>query len=371
MILALLACTKTVTTEICEDGWERPVGECPEGEADTDSDSDSDSDTDTDMDADTDADCEAEVNWISPDDGATDASIIDPIRIGFSDAIPEGELWLEGVDGQLVWGDNEDSLAFWPSAPLSPSTEYEAVAEACGRRMAVWHFTTGEHGQTSPGDLVGRTWSLDAEDARVIRPEGVGDVLKTYLEGSALLHASAQDGDELTLQLAVASDTGKQDLCRATEELVVDFSGDPVFVYGPQDTESGLLGSTIQDLTARGVFSADGSSIGGLAIRGVLDTRPLNVLIDEDAEDDAFCSLVAGFGIECVPCLDGTDLCLEVELEGVSAAEVGHSFVALETCDASCPEEDCGVCACSSGVGPGGGWMLGLLGALGLLRRRR
>ncbi len=373
MLIAVLACfgDDDLVTEVCEDGWERPLGECPEGEGDADTDSDSDTDVDTDTDTDTDVGCDAELSWFSPEDGAVDASILDPVRVGLSSPVSDAELWLDGVEGELVWASDDKSLAFWPSAPLTPSTRYEAVAEACGQRMAVWRFTTSEDGASSPGDLVGRTWSLDANDARVIEPAGVGDVLASYIEGSALLHASAQDGDELTLQFALADATGEQDLCQVTDELTVDFSQDPLFRYGPQDHDSAVLAGAIQNLRARGVFSTDGAKISGLAIGGVIDTRPLNVLIGEDLEDGEFCNLVLGFGVECVGCPDGTELCLEVEMEGLSAAEVSHSFVALETCDASCPEERCGVCAHSSGVGWRGGWMLGLLAGLGLLRRRR
>ena len=368
MLLTLIACfgSEEPQTEVCEDGWERPIGECPEGEGDADTDTDSDTDTDTGPDG----DCEAEADEVSPASGAAGVSVLTTVHIWLSEPVSEGDLRLEGVEGELVWGEGEDWMSFHPSEPLEPSTEYEAVAEACGERMAVWRFTTGEDGATDPGELVGTTWQVNLVDGRVVEPAGVGSVLESYIEGTLLVEVAEQSATELVLRSALADSSGTQDLCQPTDELRFAYSA-PIFRYGPADTSLAMGRAEVGDLEIAGVVSADGSALSGVSASGLVDTRPLVPLLDAGDDEDSVCQLMAGFGVSCESCPDGTEFCIRVTLEDLHASQVTEPIVPLETCDASCPEEDCGQCSCASGVGLRGGWLVALFALAGLSRRRR
>ncbi len=209
---------------------------------------------------------------------------------------------------------------------------------------------------------------MNADSGKVTVPEGVGSVLESYLDLDLRIHAVQHAGAQLELVVAAEED-GEQAECRTTTRFSTDCSEDPWLTYGPTDTQltPDLL---VEDMTVSGAFSADGESISGIRVAGVVDTRPLVPLVEEDGDDDSVCNLVAGFGVSCVTCADGEDLCLVVVIEEGTASAIDETVVEREECDGSCPEEECDSCSCASVTPASAGWLVALLGLAGLRRRR-
>ena len=95
----------------------------------------------------------------------------------------------------------------------------------------------------------------------------------------------------------------------------------------------------IDDLSVSGVFAPDASYIGGVRFGGAIDTRSLVDLIVEGGGDDAVCELVAGFGVECVPCgSDGEPYCLGLLVVDIDAPALSTTIdtIEFEDCHEQC-----------------------------------
>jgi hypothetical protein len=111
---------------------------------------------------------------------------------------------------------------------------------------------------------------------------------------------------------------------------------DPFFETHPVD---GMWQSDapMYGLTVTAASAADGSRLEGLTIDMLVDTRPLVVLLDEEAGPDAMCEVAYGFGDACVPCPDDAEpFCLPVRFDRGIAYEVPLELQAVsDPCAAS------------------------------------
>ena len=77
----------------------------------------------------------------------------------------------------------------------------------------------------------------------------------------------------------------------------------------------------------RFTFDAGGTSFGDGIFATVLDTRPLDSLVDPGGQTGAMCDLLLSLGVSCAPCPDGSGTyCLPMVAHGVTgsvAAVVG------------------------------------------------
>ena len=299
------------------------------------------------------ADCGIEIKESFPAAGSTDFYYRGEIEVYLDDADDTAEITVDGVSGTSWRSDDDKTVYFTPDAPLEPSTSYTATVSYC-TADAVIDFTTSELGKdiADVDGLVGTVYDLDLSSGRIVIPEGVGSVLESYLTVQILLEVTSA-GDEIEFLGAIGDEDnpGTQDYCTETLNFpeAADFSDAPFFQIGPATTEISVAGYTvtIEDLEISGTFSEDGSWFGGGVLAGSVDTRPLAVLVGDDEEEDAVCNLVAGFGVSCIDCPDGTPYCLEIKAVDLSGVAVEADVEAIEqsdcheNCDASWENEEC------------------------------
>ena len=316
-----------------------------------------------------------------PADGSTDANYRNDIRAEFAIATADVTVQSGGnpVSGTTTWEDS--TLVFTPDALLEPNSTYEATWDYfCG--PTVTEFTTNDLG--GPADLTalpGNVYSIDLTAADWVTPVGVGPLLATQLANSeVLVEVISATSTELEFLFAMADESSvssAQNECSFTGNMTTDFSANPFFQAAPADYTFGADGVEIiyEDLVFSGDISPDGDYLGNLEAGWIMDTRPIVPMLDPSGADDTLCVLLATFGVACVTCDDGEDLCMEVLLQMEHADSVNTDLTVIsDPCDdANCATEcDNGVptsgCSCNSGGLP----MLPalFLPLLALLRRR-
>ena len=264
-------------------------------------------------------------------------------RIAVSDGIGNA------VSGTSSWTDNK--LSFAPNAPLTPSTSYSATLTHCAGENTIGFRTTSIGAPLEAGvDLVGKTYVVNLDDARFVKPAGVGALLLGLLEQYLLLGVTA--GSDSEIQILGASSKSKEDTDQNTCEPSIDFPtadfNEPFFSVGPERTSLSVGGMSvvISDLILSGDFASDGSYIGGAILAGLIDARDLaGVLVDngliEDEDPSAVCDLIATFGVLCEECGDGADYCLSIYVDQITAMEDSQTLLEVETCDVDTCEEGC------------------------------
>jgi len=307
----------------------------------------SDKGSDTGVGDDASTDCDVTIDETIPAANATDAYYRNAIEFQLDDEDATAVLSIDGVDGTSTLSEDMETVVFTPSAPLAASTSYTSTLDYCNEVPASITFQTSElGGAVDPSSLVGRAYALDLSSGRIVIPEGVGEILGAYLEYTIFLSVT-DAGTDLNMIGALANedDPSMQDYCAPTLDFpTADFSEAPYFQIGPETTTLAVAGYsiTIDDLLVSGDFAPDGTWVGGAQLAGSIDTRPLVSLLDDDPEagEDTVCELVAGFGVECIPCSDGGDFCLDLLVLDLVAEEAGVAveIIDAEDCHASCPD---------------------------------
>ena len=91
------------------------------------------------------------------------------------------------------------------------------------------------------------------------------------------------------------------------------FSGDTEEIVVTYASASSVTNITIHQVHLEGTFAADGSSMGGAWASGLCDTRNLGPLLDMGSDEDVVCNYLASFGLPCIDCGDGEELCVYME----------------------------------------------------------
>jgi hypothetical protein len=260
------------------------------------------------------------------------------------------------VSGTSSLNDDGDYVTFTPDAPLSPSTSYTATISTCnGEQTATISFTTSSLGTAMTEDPTGRTYVVDLAGGRFVKPAGVGDLIGGLLENSILI-GIVSAGAELEIRGAISSDTStEQDTCTPTLDNFpnADFSDTPYFEIPEGDVEISVAGFTIQinSMSISGTFASDASYFGGGTVSGEIDARDLGPLLKgqvDDTSPDYLCSLLAGFGVSCIPCAsDSQPYCASLKVVDLVADEQDGELVPVEqencheTCADSCENKEC------------------------------
>ncbi|MFT4975045.1 MAG: hypothetical protein ACI8S6_000932 [Myxococcota bacterium] len=307
--------------------------------------------TDTTDSLDPDPICDNAVTDLFPEDGASDVYYRGTIEahLACSDETMSVTVTDEHgsiIDGVTSLGGSEDErIIFTPSPPLSPDTSYTATISMCERSQS-WSFQTMGLCPPVTTDLVGQTYSLDLDDARVTEPEGVGPIITTLMEQSLLLGVIEASGDRLQV-LGAFAEGARQDRCLPTIDFPeASFAEDLYFVVGPQDVtlSAGGLLVTVYSFKLSGTFATDGSSIDNVSLAGEVDARDLAPLLweaslIEENTPAAVCELLADFAVDCVPCdRDGAPLCISVVADSIVAdALPGITLEPITEPDPDCP----------------------------------
>jgi hypothetical protein len=317
-----------------------PTTEDADTDTDTDTDADTDADTDTDADADTDTDtdtdtdlpCVAEIEDLTPENGAVAVATDTVVVATFDDVVAEGDftLAIDGVAGTTALAGDGMSATFTPDAALDTNTEYTVAWSVCSDSGETDFTTAGD--PVDGGSLVNNTYGVDFAEVEFVEPPGIeaflGDITLEYL----LLQVESYDAgsSELGLVGSIGVEDGGDVYQGACYEVIpfpsVDFTANPVFRAGPStlgfDIGYGIV-VTLESMYFQAAFSDDGSELQGITINGDVDTRPLDDLAGFDV-----CSTLVILGISCTPCAsDGATKCLYTELAADTAALVGTGVI--------------------------------------------
>jgi hypothetical protein len=280
--------------------------------------------------------CDVNVASTFPVDGEMNAYYRGPIEITLSGEDPTATVTVTtggtAVAGTTEWRGTK-TLVFTPSAPLAPATKYDVAISFCGGAPAVSFTTSSVGGTADAATLVGKVYALDLASGRFVQPEGVGPLLQGYLTTSVLVSVDSVSADKIKMVGAVAvadSDPPAQDPCSRTIDFPeADFSENPYFAVGPQDTTLQIsdYAVDITQLFVSGSFAPDQTYIDGAVLSGSLDTRPLVPILDPEGEDGAICDIAASIGVACEPCADAQNYCLSLYVDSIKAALIPDAVV--------------------------------------------
>jgi len=304
---------------------------------------DGDDDDDDVVGDDDDDDCGNEVVEQVPESGATDAFYRTEVVAVLDDEDPSATLEVTGVTGATsIEG---TVVSFKPDAPLTGGDTYTAsLTYECGTES--WDFTVGDEvgGLTDEKSLPGSTYSLDLASGTWVKPAGVGDLIGTLIgDVEVLFGVISVDAKGGTIPMigALGDGSGAQDICVPTLDFPVAPSWDnPYWEVNTPTLDITVEDFTISitDVTLGGAFTPDGSSIEGGVLKGSIDTRPLVEALSPGGTEGSVCLLISSIaaGVECVPCGDGAEFCLEVWVSDITAGGVPGTITQLDKPDPSC-----------------------------------
>ena len=183
----------------------------------------------------------------------------------------------------------------------------------------------------------------------------MGDLIGGLLENAILIGVVSAD-TELEIRGAISTDEStEQDTCTPSLDDFpnADFSQAPYFEIPEGDVAISVAGFTVEinSMSISGSFAADASYFGGGTVSGELDARDLGPLLKgqvDDTSPEYLCSLLAGFGVSCVPCVsDNEPYCAELMVVDLIADEQSGELIEVEledcheTCAASCENKEC------------------------------
>lgn len=277
----------------------------------------------------------------SPSNGSTNAYYRGDIEFILSAADATATITTD-IPGSQTTSSDGKRVIWQLSAPLSPNTQYSASLSYCGGTIDLAFTTSGIGAAVSPADqLVGKTYALDLAAANIVEPPGIGAVLSSYLTTQVLIGIDSVSGSDIQMLGALAiedSNPPTQDMCSPSIDFPsADFSGNPFFSIGPQDTTFSIAGYDIeiQSLNITGSFEATGDYIDGATLEGTIDTRPLAPLLDDTGNEGAICDLAVNFGAACEACpSDGGMFCLTLVANQIYADGVPGSLVTVSQAEA-------------------------------------
>lgn len=282
-----------------------------------------------------------------PADGDADVYYRTDVRFTLTAEDPGASITITETGGAEVAGSTSvmGTVVSWtPSAPLSPTTSYDAtLSYECGDATVSW--TTSDVGNPTEIDLVGSTFSLDLTSGEFVEPPGVGDLLASQLgDVEVLVGVESVDGATIQMLGALGAGGGAQDLCTESLPFPPATYDDPYFSLEtpvlPLDIEGFQI--DVENLTLSGAFAPDGSRIQGAVLKGDIDTRPLVELVSPGGGDDAVCTLVSTFGVSCIDCSDGSGaFCLSLWVDSIEALGVPGTTLVTVTADDIANNADC------------------------------
>jgi hypothetical protein len=269
--------------------------------------------------------CEATVVSLTPADGATDVPIDSTVVLTLSAPVTEGQASLAiapAADGVAELSEDGTTLTWTPAATLARDTAHTVTATVCGTSVSQTFTTVGE-AITAP--IVGRTYDVDlaGRDLTWVKPNATaGAILVGQLETQNFLF-NVQAADDTTIDLvgAVAYEDGgdvvQYECAPALDFVPGNFTSNPFFHVGPQDSELSASGITVPmlQLEVEGRFADDASAIEDVTLTGLIDVAELGTLLGTTDP----CSYLAFLSISCVSCPDGSDTCVELEVRDASA----------------------------------------------------
>ena len=289
-------------------------------------------------------------------DATTDFYYRAAVEFVFDGIDPDATVSVTDGTGSSVAGSTrwvESNLVFQPTVPLAASSSYSATMTHCAGSSSVSFRTSTLGTPLNNGvDLVGKTFVLELDGARFVKPAGIGSLLLGLLEQDILFGVTNVTDTEIEMIGAISKDNSSdQDRCEPSIDFPepADFNSAPFFSIGPENTTLSASGYdiSINQLNVAGDFTSDGSAIGGAILSGEIDAREIvGALVGggllEEEDPDAVCELIFTFGVSCEPCSsDGQDFCLSIYVDQITAPADDQTLVAQDACDPSACSEGC------------------------------
>jgi hypothetical protein len=276
--------------------------------------------------------CKHKVHSTFPEPGADDWYWKSPMRIYTATTRDDAYVtWLVDDTGMQIdlersW--SEAGLDFELSVPggLSSNTDYVLHVNDCGAHQEI-PFSTSDFGQplsAGPEALNGKTYHLDLVDAEWVEPGGIGGLLALYFTTPILVGVKFANDTSIDFiggpgELDPFGGL-QQDLSQTTWDFpLTDFRDAPFFEARSDGVTFTFQGLEVEitDFRLAGTFSADMSTLGGLEMSGLGDSRNLGGLLNNE-DEAAVCELAQTFGVDCVACPDGEPLCLFMSARDVT-----------------------------------------------------
>jgi hypothetical protein len=281
-------------------------------------------------------DCRYRLVTTLPEDGATGWYWRDPLTMYVSTASEDRyETYL--VDGSGV---RLPTVPVWTDDGLSATLSVDGGLEA--DESYAWHirdcleervlsFSTSELGAPLLGgatSLKGNTYVLDLASADWVQPAGLGPVLALYFDTPILLGVENATASVLEFIGAPGAAAAAGGLMQDREASTWDFgeasfSQAPYFDASVDEVVFAFQGTTVpvSSFGLTGTFAADGSSLGGVRLGGLADTRQLGALLGDPDNESALCDYAETLGLACDPCDDGEVFCMVLSVENVTAQQ--------------------------------------------------
>lgn len=275
-----------------------------------------------------------QILWTSPEDGAQDAYVADPVRIGFRQAEMEPDVQVsaggQGVAGRVEVSADGLVATFWPDGPLLADTLHSVVVAFSGG-VHTFSFGTSPWGQPlSPDADVAGTYAFAWADAEVAEPATFADLLGGGTYEGLLIQVSggvapgsldllvARSGDGTSASQALCTPTVRWDGASFDAPPFVDWDADP----GALPARAGLL--RVHEATFDAVFDSGATALGEVRLSGLLDLGPPG-----DGAVEAACAReAAAGGAGCVPCPDdGGASCLPLDARAPAAPRTEQSIL--------------------------------------------
>ena len=271
--------------------------------------------------------CTVQAIALDPEEGTFDVYYRDTMGVTFDDdaSALSPVVSLTDADGgsvtaSLDFDDTGFKAVITPDAPLMASTTYTLSVDVCGNTNSA-SFTTSEYGAPltiATEDLAGSTYNFNLGGADYTRPEGLGEVLASFLDAPLLIGVGTTDGDNIQILGTQGQESGGS---------VTADPSFPIWDFGTATLDGAYFKSATTDIELEygcatipiygfqleGTFSADGTLIGGGSATGLGDSREMGCLASLGSDPDAICGLAATFGLACETCPDGNPWCLTIE----------------------------------------------------------
>lgn len=295
--------------------------------------------------------CTTQVTSSNPTDGAQDFAFNDTIDFILSAPDSTATITTDIPGSQSVSSDGL-TVSWVPSPALDAKTSYSATLDWCGGSKTISFMTSDLGGSVDESVLTGKAYNLALAEADIVEPAGVGSLLSSYLTTPIYIGVTSVGSGKIQMIGAIGVEgatTPAQDYCTQSIDFPeADFTN-PSFSVGPEDSTFAIAGFeiTIQDLSITGVFAPDGSYFGAGTLAGSIDARDIaEAFPDLGYTADQLCELLVNFNAACETCTDGSNYCLSLVAENITAEELsGMTLVEVqgndcEGCESGPPAED-------------------------------
>jgi len=176
--------------------------------------------------------------------------------------------------------------------------------------------------------IEGQTFLVDFADVQHTVPSGLANLASVFGGKGLLLHVIVEEGAHLDMVVALSDEVGQQNVCEPVQALPSSDWTNPNFYTSPTSTELSVGGEPVweESFELEGVFADEGYCVEDLRLSGTFDMRDLAA--DAFGDEEA-CAVVEQLNGTCIPCADGQNTCVEIELNAAYAERVDIPFEPL------------------------------------------